>query len=1095
MQLPPDYQARDEALNPRESFIVQAPAGSGKTEALTQRYLNLLAYAHNAPEEIIALTFTNKAANEMHHRIYQALLDANSDKRPNKAHKAKTYDLANSALQNSQGKGWDLLNNPKRLRITTIDAFCQFLASKLMFESEDGFSAKITDTPDKLYEQALENLLAETDEACPWFSEISSLMLHLDNDWQRLKGLLSRMLSKREQWLPVVFSLQLHNRQAQGKNAIELGFHQVIHTNMQACYEILFTQAQSEDKLLEILNYCSGDQQYITLAPEVDNLAAWQALIKLLFTDKSIFRKTFNARDGLPAKDPKAKQYIQWLKQYIESFSDQAMASLVSLIDELSIFKSANFTQDQWQLLSDISSLAIHAVSYLKLMFQQKSELDFNEVTLQALSALGNIDQPTDLALYLDYQIQHILIDEFQDTSVLQFKLLEMLTYHWHQGDGKTLFIVGDPMQSIYRFRQAEVNLFLQVKQKGIGQLQPRYLQLTCNFRSNKSIVDWVNDTFSQIFPVEDVPNYGGISYSFSQTLSQSQDGNAIQVRSYQNIEAEALAIANEITQFQLKDPQASIAILVRSRSHLKTLVPVLKSQGIALVENEIETLYDQMPAKDLLALSCILTNPFEPYYWLSLLTSELFSFSLQDLLPLSETIQQENFYQSLRQYANTHGNNKVALDKLNAFLQQIDALKLSQASSSLVTRLKIVWQLLDGDLIYPQSHSVVDSYVMLLQHYLTVDQTALVDVKKLIEKMQLQYVSSVSAGNVEVMTIHKSKGLEFDFVIIPQLHKLGKAEASDLFLYEQLQLADQQSHLLLSPIKHSWDQKSPALYQAIAMIQRKRAQYELQRLLYVACTRTKQKLWLSAMEQEKAPAKDSLLALLTMQDITEHVIKQAIQQDQIPIMPRYRSVKAIDNFTHLDSNELGKLKIDKTGKENVPCLSEIFLDDERLIGTILHHVFDYVIKHNLTNTSDLWQQYFQQLLRQYALGDSGAQRAQKLIGTALQNTWQKHAWIFTANGMSEQVMQVGSFSSVTKRIADRVIVDEKGVSVIDYKFSMPAQGISIEEFIKEQILRYQDQVQNYRSLLASHYQLSIKDIKGFLYFPLLPKLVTASLL
>lgn len=91
--LPNDYTEREQALDIRQSFIVQAPAGSGKTEILTQRYLNLLSHSTTAPESIIALTFTNKAANEMHHRIYSALLSV-ANPPPGEAHKQKTYTLA-----------------------------------------------------------------------------------------------------------------------------------------------------------------------------------------------------------------------------------------------------------------------------------------------------------------------------------------------------------------------------------------------------------------------------------------------------------------------------------------------------------------------------------------------------------------------------------------------------------------------------------------------------------------------------------------------------------------------------------------------------------------------------------------------------------------------------------------------------------------------------------------------------------------------------------------------------------------------------------------------------------------------------------------
>ena len=104
----------------------------------------------------------------------------------------------------------------------------------------------------------------------------------------------------------------------------------------------------------------------------------------------------------------------------------------------------------------------------------------------------------------MDYQIKHILIDEFQDTSYSQFNLIERLIEGWQQGDGKTMFLVGDPMQSIYKFRESQVGIFLNVSQNGIGSLKLKPLKLEANFRSSKSIVETNNEIFSRIFPQKD---------------------------------------------------------------------------------------------------------------------------------------------------------------------------------------------------------------------------------------------------------------------------------------------------------------------------------------------------------------------------------------------------------------------------------------------------------------------------------------------------------------------------------------------------------------------------------------------------------------
>src|SRR5919204_533400 len=123
--------------------------------------------------------------------------------------------------------------------------------------------------------------------------------------------------------------------------------------------------------------------------------------------------------------------------------------------------------------LAAILELLPLAAAPLKLVFAERGETDFTEVAQGAVRALGTADSPTDLLLALDTKIRHILVDEFQDTSYSQWELLERLTGGWEQGDGRTLFLVGDPMQSIYRFREAKVALFLQAWEEGLLGVAP----------------------------------------------------------------------------------------------------------------------------------------------------------------------------------------------------------------------------------------------------------------------------------------------------------------------------------------------------------------------------------------------------------------------------------------------------------------------------------------------------------------------------------------------------------------------------------------------------------------------------------------------
>lgn len=1093
-----DAAARKEALDPKQSFLVQAPAGSGKTEILSQRYLNLLSYV-NAPEEIIALTFTDKAANEMQHRIYKALLHAQNQPEPQEPHKKLSNTLAKKALEQNTLKQWQLLISPKRLRIMTIDAFCQSLSKQLAFETDEAFNAEITDSPKLLYEQAIDNLINDTNKKSSFYQDFYQLLAHLDNDINRVKQLLISMLANREQWLGVLLESEfVRPGKNDSKAIIESGF-KALFTQLSQQLHSLLKLEQNQLRLIEILIFCDEKNSDFTVLNQ-NTPVFWQNLIKLLFTNDNVFRKTFNARQGLPVKDAKAKSYSQWLIQYTQTFSDTILLRIYPLVVELRLFQRLLFNDQEWQILSAIARIALRLAQYLKLVFKERALLDFNEVALQALSALGTNEHPTNLILYLDYQIKHLLIDEFQDTSILQFKLLQMLTLKWQPNDDKTLFVVGDPMQSIYRFRQAEVNQFLDIKSQGINQVKLKFLQLDCNFRSQKAIIDWVNQSFAYIFPAQNDRNYGGISYAPATTLLQGKNDNAVNCALFQNIEQKVLFIADTIKAYCHKHPTHQVAILVRTRSHLKEFVPILKSHDIAVVENDIETFYHKPMVTDLICLCMILANPEQAVYLISLLQSPLFGFSLNELhqieqMQLGPEIH-DSFYSKFFAYLQTH-QAKPHEQKACHFLSWLNTPYFNGVRSTLIERLKIIWLTLDGLSIHPDN-ILFDSFINLLKNHLTQDKTSIMQFDQFMVKIKEKFITVPSTSNVLIMTIHKSKGLEFDFVILPQLEKRCKSDDSHLFLHDTVCLDDHQNYLLLSPIKHSWSNAAPALYQVIQSMQKKRSNYELQRLLYVAVTRAKSKLLLTALSEtqgEISSANNSFLALLSPLNLPWIILENSPQnismQKAKDTTVRYKSIQQVQNYSITSAprfdQHAGTLEANDL---NHPDFSELVASIDRQIGLALHQLFNYLctnlkkIKH-----IDNWHNYFNICLHQHAIAKHNHLEAYTLAKIAITHTLEGFPWILNAPGLSEQVMLHLSFNKAQKHIADRVIIDNNQYYIIDYKFTTPVNNETLADFLIAQTEAYHAQLTNYQKLIACYLKIDQFKVKILLYFPLIPYL------
>src|SRR5512137_1907635 len=246
-----DVAARERALDTSRSFIVRAPAGSGKTELLIQRVLALLAKV-DAPEEVVAITFTRKAAAEMRQRLVEALAAARGEE-PEQAHKQRTYRLALAVCGRDAERGWDIVQNPGRLRVQTIDALAQWLARQLPLALGLGAAPNVTEQADALHDAAARVTLAvlESRERAdqPVARHVERVLEHLDNDVERMVGLVSSMLGRRDQWL--------RHLQGQEREHLEAGLERACERQMQRVRELL--PASLGDELVALARYAAAN--------------------------------------------------------------------------------------------------------------------------------------------------------------------------------------------------------------------------------------------------------------------------------------------------------------------------------------------------------------------------------------------------------------------------------------------------------------------------------------------------------------------------------------------------------------------------------------------------------------------------------------------------------------------------------------------------------------------------------------------------------------------------------------------------------------------------------------------------------------------
>lgn len=844
-----DHAVREDALHPGQSFIVQAPAGSGKTALIIQRYLNLLAYACTTPEEIIAITFTRQAAAEMRSRIIQALKNPNNDR-------------AKAALKQNATRQWGLLENPNRLRIMTIDALCASLVRQMPLLCELSAHANVTDDPRPFYQLAVKELLQGLYEPKPWTQALSEITLHVGNAIPRLTRLFIDMLQRRDQWLPYLaytkFDEQGHRPL---RERLESGLQAVINDACLRCEQTL-----PQHLLPEMLALEQFSRDQLGIRSNLDSNDQWFGRINLYLTSKGEVRKNVTLKQGFPPpsqeKDKLNRQYYKAMKERFTCLLKALKSEInfTSNLHALRLTPSATYTETQWKILDALLTVLPVLAAQLKVVFDTHNTTDFSAVTQAAIQALGSPEQPTDLALNLDYKIRHLLIDEFQDTSFTQYRLIEQLIESWLPNDGRTLFLVGDPMQSIYRFRQAEVGLFLQVKHRGIAQLRPNALTLSTNFRSTPELIEWFNRTFTQLFPAVEDADKGAITYTPATPPPFHLSANkgclaqtpATQYHRALSAEDQAWRVADIIKQANQRDPTGTVAVLVYSRTHLITLLPYLQASGIAYQGVDIEQLSKHPVIQDLFALTSALLHLGDRLAWLSILRAPWCELSLADLCALAGGQYREAIiWERLLNYTECA---ELSDEGKRAIQQQLPVL---QAALDHRERLPLAdwvqgcWEALNGPayLLNAAEVNKAEAYFDLLRTLSSQKPSAAIDAHAIKRRLLLLYAPSnlQAQTNVKIMTLHKAKGLEFDTVILPGLERITRQSPHPLLRWmERERLSEAKTDLLLAPIMSAQETDEP-IYQYLSVMDRLQHHNEYKRLLYVAATRAKQSLHLVA--------------------------------------------------------------------------------------------------------------------------------------------------------------------------------------------------------------------------------------------------------
>lgn len=1114
-----DFAARQAALDPHQSFIVQAPAGSGKTGLLVYRMLTLLA-AVEAPGQVLAITFTRKATAEMRERLVELLSFAEHNHRSDDAFEQQGIDLAHAVLLQDQQHNWRLLDAPHQLQILTIDAFCAKLTSSMPWLSRLGDRPQTTDQAELHYAAAIEQMLNELlDDHSVLMPFLQTVMLELDFNYNKARSLFASMLAKRDQWLRHLVQGDLSAM----RERLEQAWQAVVGEQTKNLSSLLPQTTLDELVGLAVYaapNFLNKHGHAGALAPflEFDSnqlLQAehWQALANMLLTGNAL-RKKVNIIQGFEAKTPPTIRMHELLAEFADDVN-----LLNALIDTREL-PETRFSDGDWQHLMALEKVLKSLAAFLQLRFRATGECDHSEVTQRANLALQELERPTDLGLRLDHHLQHILVDEFQDTSHGQIELLKKLTLGWdtqpdHEagaGAANTLFLVGDPMQSIYRFREADVSLFLQVADNASTQIFPNLsivsLKLTENFRSSNSLVTWFNTTFASSFPLRDDVLSGAIQYAqASCSKTDSQTACDYLLAQDKNHEAQLLLAAVESALAALPSNKDKIAILVRARSQLETLLPLLDRAGICYTGLDIQPLREQQAVIDALVLCKAICRLDDRVSWLSLLRGPWCGLTLSEIKQLVGN--QEQTVWSQLQGSPELLESVESQQRLMRFIRLMQQAIKQRQKVSLASLTRWTWIALGGDdALFGANRDDVETVFQLIEKLERGgDLESMRELDKALSGLfaQPRTYAIGQEPQVVVSTMHKAKGLQYHTVILPSLASSSASNDKEVLMWAEAQTKHGGSSLLLAPLSNQTDSRH---YQYLRYLDAKRATNEAVRLMYVAATRAEQKLVLLARAKVSdktgeiiKPVRGSLLATVwdALADNFSFENTDVVELDEHENLPNVLQRLPPDYVRSFPNPIIWEVKEQLNSAPQVPEQEESKEYDwatsvAKGVGIVLHQWLQYIGSRVLMAqiTPKLEHRWRAELLA-LRVSTQQVDYALQRLTTAVANI-QSHAQAhFLFEDYEEQHNEYALSALDGDRVKtyriDRTFIDTQGQRwIVDYKSTPHDQG-DVSAFAREQVeTRHKRQLNKYGDLFQ---QLDARPIKLAVYFPLLKELVS----
>ena len=864
------------------NILVAAAAGSGKTAVLVERIINKIINQKVDIDSILIVTFTNAAASEMRERIVNAIykkLETN----PEDSHLQKQLILLN------------------RASICTIHSFCLEVIRNHFYETLESANFQIGDSAEMelLKQEVMEEMFEEKYEA-----KDKDFILLLDtytayDDDTKLKELLFNIYKfiqsspfPKETLETIIKELKIENNQ--------MGFEQ------NKWGKVLLQEVERE--------ICGYQTELKNILKKMNRFPELEKFIRVIQTDleqfenlqKSLysFDKAYNVSQTIDLKKwPIDRKVENPLKETAKKTRDKIRKKYDSVKEKILCCDSITANkelEEMYPILSAIQDLLIEFMERFTKAKREKNKIDFNDIEHLALNLLlkkneNGVYQKTKIAEEYTNKFTQIAIDEYQDSNLVQESILKSIS------NGHNLFMVGDIKQSIYRFRQARPQLFLDKYKSYVLKEEQKEnedikIPLFKNFRSRKNVLDITNLIFESIMSEE----LGEIDYNTNEYLNLGADfkepeenilyaGKAelhiVNLKETDEEETEELEEPIENTVLEAKMVAKKIKEILDSdykvydrkienyrKASYKDIVILLRATSslASVYEKELQKL--EMPVftdvnteyitstevEMILNILKILDNPIQDIPLVSVLRSPIFNFSDNDLIKIRIEDRNNSFYQALQKARMTM--DEKLKEKIEMFFEK---LQKWQKQAEYMALDELIWMIyIDTGYYYyvgllPNGEMRQANLKMLFERareYQTSSFKGIFQFLNFIDKLK-ESSGDLGAAKligenedvIRIMSIHKSKGLEFPIVFLCNSNKKFNMQDlnEEIILHEDLGIGPRYIN------REEQKEYSTLALEAIKVQTKRETISEEMRILYVALTRSKEKLYITGVSKD----------------------------------------------------------------------------------------------------------------------------------------------------------------------------------------------------------------------------------------------------